>query len=134
MIVDTNVLVRVWAADDPVQSAAAEHRLRQAKQIYIANSSLCEFVWVARKVYRQTRADIAAAIQLLTSDPRVVIDLPAVTAGLEFLGAGGDFADGVIEFEGRKLGGEIFVTFDRHAAAIVSAQGRQCDLLASDPA
>ncbi len=30
--------------------------------------------------------------------------------------AGGDFADGVIAYEGRWLGGETFVSFDRKAA------------------
>ncbi len=66
------------------------------------------------------------------SDKRVVAQRDAVTAGLAFLDAGGDFADGVIEFEGRRLGGKVLATFDRQAAAIVRGQGRQCLLLGAE--
>lgn len=39
------------------------------------------------------------------------------------LEAGGDFADGVIAFEGHWLGGEAFVSFDQQAVALLAAQG-----------
>jgi predicted nucleic-acid-binding protein len=39
------------------------------------------------------------------------------------LAAGGDFADGVIAFDGRRLGGEIFVSFDRKVVDLVASQG-----------
>jgi predicted nucleic-acid-binding protein len=132
MIVDTNVLVRAWAGDDEKQSAEARSQIRGAERIYFANATLCEFVWVARQIYKQNRGAIASSIRLLISDPRAVFDSPAVEAGLSFLDAGGDFADGVIEFEGRRLGGEVFVTFDRRAASIIERQGRKAVLLASD--
>ncbi len=38
---------------------------------------------------------------------------PAVEAGLSVLGTGGDFADGVIAYEGRWLGAEELVSFDK---------------------
>lgn len=37
----------------------------------------------------------------------------AVEAGLAVLEAGGDFADGIIAYEGNWLGGETFVSFDK---------------------
>lgn len=40
------------------------------------------------------------------------------------LDRGGDFADGVIAFEGRWLGGETFVSFDRNAVERVLSQGQ----------
>ena len=43
----------------------------------------------------------------------VAIDRQATEAGLVMLDAGGDFADGVIAYEGRRLGGEVFVSFDK---------------------
>jgi hypothetical protein len=43
--------------------------------------------------------------------------------------AGGDPADGVIVFEGRRLGGEIFVSFDRRAVPLVRAVGGEARLL-----
>ncbi|WP_265289136.1 PIN domain-containing protein [Verminephrobacter eiseniae] len=45
------------------------------------------------------------------------------------LEAGGDFADGVIAHEGHWLGGESFVSFDKKAAALLTAQGRSARLL-----
>ena len=47
-----------------------------------------------------------------------------VEAGLEILEAGGDFADGVIAYEGRWLGGEAFVSFDAKAVNLLERRGR----------
>ncbi|MCE4317542.1 PIN domain-containing protein, partial [Xanthomonas hortorum] len=54
---------------------------------------------------------------------------PAVEAGLLVLDAGGDFADGVIAYEGNWLGGETFVSFDKKAVALLTAQGQSTRLL-----
>jgi predicted nucleic-acid-binding protein len=48
---------------------------------------------------------------------------------LALLEAGGDFADGVIAYESRWLGGEIFLSFDQKAAALLAAQGQTVRLL-----
>jgi predicted nucleic-acid-binding protein len=42
---------------------------------------------------------------------------------LDQLEAGGDFADGVIAYAGRWLGGDEFVSFDRAAVRLQIAQG-----------
>ena len=39
----------------------------------------------------------------------IVVNRPAVKAGLAILDAGGDFADGIIAYEGRWLGADTFV-------------------------
>ena len=39
------------------------------------------------------------------------------------LDAGGDFADGVIAYEGGWLGAETFVSFDKKAVETLKAQG-----------
>ncbi|WP_229258059.1 hypothetical protein [Duganella margarita] len=48
---------------------------------------------------------------------------PAVEAGLRMLEAGGDFADGAIAYEGQSLGGDTFVSFDKKAVSLITAQG-----------
>jgi predicted nucleic-acid-binding protein len=58
-----------------------------------------------------------------------MFDAPAVEAGLAMLDAGGDFADGVIAFTGRQLGGNVFASFDRQAVELVSATGGETHLL-----
>jgi predicted nucleic-acid-binding protein len=59
----------------------------------------------------------------------VVVNRPAVEAGLAVLRAGGDFADGLIAYEGEWLGGETFVSFDKKAVAVIAKQGQQTRLL-----
>ncbi|MCH4545540.1 type II toxin-antitoxin system VapC family toxin [Rhizobium sp. WYCCWR 11279] len=132
MIVDTNVLVRAAVHDDPKQTERARTFMREAERLFVSNLTFCEFVWVASRVYRKSASEISATIRLLISDRKVVYDRVAVEAGLSFLDADGDFADGVIVFEGRRLGGEIFATFDRKAAAILEKAGRDCLLLSAE--
>ena len=59
----------------------------------------------------------------------VVLNRPAVEAGLAVLGAGGDFADGVIAFDGQWLGGETFVSFDKNVVKLLERQGAAARLL-----
>jgi predicted nucleic-acid-binding protein len=53
-----------------------------------------------------------------------------VQAGLAVLNAGGDFADGVIAYEGSWLGADVFVSFDKQAVQLVETQGQAARLLA----
>jgi predicted nucleic-acid-binding protein len=48
---------------------------------------------------------------------------------LAMLDAGGDFADGVIAYDGRRLGGATFVTFDKKAVDRLMRQGVDARLL-----
>jgi predicted nucleic-acid-binding protein len=122
--IDSNVLVRAVVQDDPVQSQLAAAVLTDAALIAVALPCLCEFVWVLRKVYRFEAADAALAIRALSATANVEMNRPAVEAGLAMLEAGGDFADGVIAYEGKWLGGETFVSFDKKAVALLAAQGQ----------
>ena len=45
------------------------------------------------------------------------------------LDAGGDFADGVIAYEGNWLGADTFVSFDKKAVKLMEAQGVSARLL-----
>lgn len=127
--VDTNVLVRAVVRDDPAQAEAADKVLKGASLIAVALPCLCEFVWVLRQVYGLSPADIGSAVKALLDTRNVVLNRPAVEAGLAFLEAGGDFADGAIAYEGKWLGGETFVSFDRKAVALVKSQGYSAKLL-----
>jgi len=127
--VDTNILVRAAIHDEPQQSRVAARVLHDAETIAITVPALCEFVWVLSRGYKRTIADIVSSIRHLIDSASVVVDRPVVDAGLAVLEAGGDFADGVIAFEGRRLGGDIFVSFDRHAVSLVRAGGGEARLL-----
>jgi predicted nucleic-acid-binding protein len=127
--VDTNVLVRAVVGDDAAQAKVAAKVLRQAELIAIALPCLCELVWVLLRVYSLTAVDVAQAIRALMATANVQMNRPAVEAGLAILEAGGDFADGVMAYEGRWLGGETFVSFDKQAVALLKAQGHSARLL-----
>ncbi len=127
--VDTNVLVRAVVRDDPAQASVAAAVLTDAELIAVALPCLCEFVWVLLRVYGFQQTDTASAIRALLAAANVEVNRPAVEAGLLVLDAGGDFADGVIAYEGNWLGGETFVSFDKKAVALLSAQGQSTRLL-----
>lgn len=129
VVVDTNVLVRAAVRDDPAQARIAIKVLTNAELIAVALPCLCEFVWVLRKVYGLQTADAADAIRALLATANVEVNRLAVEAGLAVLEAGGDFADGVIAYEGNWLGGETFVSFDKQAVALLTAQGTSARLL-----
>ena len=126
---DTNVLVRAVVRDDAQQAAIAGKLLLDAELVAVTLPTLCEFVWVLLRVYGFTAADVAAAVRALIDAANTETDRPAVEVGLSVLEAGGDFADGVIAFEGQWLGGETFVSFDRKAVALLTGQGRPARLL-----
>lgn len=127
--VDTNVLVRAVVRDDAAQAKIAIKVLTDAGLIAVALPCLCELVWVLRRVYGFQASDAAAAIRALLAAANVEMNRPAVEAGLSVLDAGGDFADGVIAYEGHWLGGETFVSFDKTAVALLTAQGQSARLL-----
>jgi predicted nucleic-acid-binding protein len=129
MTADTNVLVRAMTEDDPVQAAAAQAAMAEAEAVAIPVPALCELVWVLVQGYKVPRNEIAAAVRQLIGAARVVVDRPAAEAGLAVLDAGGDFADGVIAYEGRSLGADTFVSFDAGAVQIIGGQGHPARLL-----
>lgn len=123
--VDTNILVRAAVRDNPIQTEAAMREMARAELLALALPCLCEFAWVLRSVYGFRSADIGIAIRSVVAAGNVETNRPAVEAGLAMLDAGGDFADGVIAYEGRWLGAETFVSFDREAVGMLRAQGQQ---------
>jgi predicted nucleic-acid-binding protein len=129
MTADTNVLVRALVEDDAQQSKAAQTALQEADIVALTLPALCELVWVLSQSYKLPASDIAEAIQHLINAENVVVDRPAVEIGLAQLRSGGDFADGVIAHEGRWLGAETFVSFDKKAVTLIEARGEAAQLL-----
>ncbi len=127
--IDTNVLVRAAVCDDQAQARIAAQVLSAAELVAIPLPCLCEFVWVLLRVYRFQPEDVAVAIRALLGAANVKVNRPAVDAGLAMLEAGGDFADGVIAYEGRWLGADTFVSFDKRAVALLTTQGFSARLL-----
>ena len=126
---DTNVLVRAITGDDTRQSRIAQAQLARAEAVALPMPALCELVWVLSQGYRINATDIGEAVRRLLSSANVLVDRPAAEAGLAMLEAGGDFADGVIAYEGSWLGAESFISFDRKAVQLLQARGMSVRLL-----
>jgi predicted nucleic-acid-binding protein len=126
---DTNVLLRAAVQDDPDQARQAAKLLQQAELVAVPVPVFCEFVWVLRRGYKISAPEISDAVRRLIKSANVVVNRPAIEAGLSVLDAGGDFADGVIAYEGDWLGAEEFVSFDSKAVSILRSQGGRARLL-----
>jgi predicted nucleic-acid-binding protein len=126
---DTNLLVRAITGDNVEQGRAAKGALESAEVVAIPTSALCELVWVLSQGYKHSAANIAEAIRRLINGANVVVDPPATEAGLSLLDAGGDFADGIIAYQGNWLGADTFVSFDRRAVKLLESQGKAARLL-----
>ena len=126
---DTNVLVRATTGDDARQTRIAQDVLAHAELVALTLPALCELAWVLARGYKIPAAEISDGFRRLIDSANVVVDRPAAEAGLAHLEAGGDFADGVIAFEGAGLGADTFVSFDKSAVKLTLERGMDARLL-----
>ena len=116
---DTNVLVRAITGDDTRQSKIAQAELAKAGVVALPAPALCELVRVLSQGYKVSAPEIAELIRRLINAANVAVNRSAMEAGLALLNAGGDFADGVIAYEGSWLGADIFISFDKKAVKLI---------------
>ena len=118
---DTNVLVRYLAQDDPVQSAKAteviERRLTADDPGFVSIVATVETVWVLDRAYGLTASEIAATVErMLQADTLVLENEQEVFFAMISLKKGqGSFADALIVALGAKVGCSQTLTFDRKA-------------------
>lgn len=119
---DTNVLVRYVARDDPGQTAKADallDRLSRDEQGFVAVLVVAELHWTLIRAYRYTRGQSAEVIaNLLASAELVVQDAALVRSALGAAGEGADFADALIASSAAAAGCGTTKTFDRRAARL----------------
>jgi predicted nucleic-acid-binding protein len=120
---DTNVIVRYLAQDDPRQATAAtrliEGSLSAEARGFVSIVTLAEVVWVMSSNYRAARAAVAEIVEGLLTAPQLAIEKADVIwrALRAFRDSKADFSDAVIVELGRDAGCSKTVTFDRQAAA-----------------
>lgn len=121
---DTNILVRYLAQDDPVQSAKAteiiEQRLTADDPGFVSIVAMVETVWVLDRAYGLAPREIATTIErMLQADALVVQDEQEVFSAMVALKKGqGPFSDAVIAALGAKAGCAHTLSFDRKAARL----------------
>jgi predicted nucleic-acid-binding protein len=125
IVIDTNILVRIMVNDDVDQASAALKVFSHASEICIPTHVLCEYAWTLASFYKRKKPLIAADIRDIMALDKVVIATDEITAGLRFLDADGDFADGVIAYTGGKMasGPSTFVSFDKRTVGLLHGRG-----------
>ena len=112
--VDTNVLVRLIARDDPRQVNAAESFV--AKGAWVSLLVLAETVWVLDAVYQIRHGDIATAVEMLLAHKDLTIedsDVVLAALGQFRLKPKLGFSDCLVLEIARKAGHTPLGTFDR---------------------
>lgn len=120
---DTNLLVRLLARDDPAQLATAEAFIEHGA--WVSHLMLAETVWVLDAVYGRSAKQLAAAIELLLDHQSLTIqDADTVRAALAHFRALPKlgFSDCLVLEIARKAGHLPLGTFDR---ALSRLQGTQ---------
>jgi len=119
---DTNLLLRYLAQDDPMQSARAteiiERRLTEQEPGFISLVSILEVVWVLKSLFKRSRQEIANDIEmLLAADTLEVQNEQEVYYAVVALRDGtGTFEDALISSLGIWRGCSATLTFDENAA------------------
>jgi len=122
---DTNVLVRYLAQDDPVQAARAtrliETELSAAQPGFISVVVLVELCWVLKRLYAATRQELLDTVADLLAGVQFHVDQrDVVQATLRYLrespGSKVDLPDVLIAQLALACGCEQTVTFDHKAA------------------
>jgi predicted nucleic-acid-binding protein len=121
--VDTNLLVRLVARDEPKQIAAAERFI--AKGAWVSHVVLVETSWVLDSVYELEPAQIATSIEMLLNhrdltlqDPEVVVAALTNFRIQPRLG----FSDCMVLEIARKAGHVPLGTFDRRLGKVEGAE------------
>jgi predicted nucleic-acid-binding protein len=118
---DTNILIRFVAQDDPVNSPIANaiiESLTAEEPGWIAVTAIAEFSWVLSRTYRMNRADLHSILHQLLARPEIIIehaDLIRKASSL-YLRGNADFTDYLIACAGQAAGCKQTLTFDRKAA------------------
>lgn len=108
---DTNILVRVVAADDVRQTTTAR-ALINSQSCFIPLTVTLELEWVLRSLYDSPREKIAHALGSLLDVPSLHFERENdVLSALELYRGGFDFADALHHTAAAAC--DAFVTFDR---------------------
>lgn len=121
---DTNVLVRYLAQDEPKQAARAtrliEEELSVSEPGFISLVVLVELCWVLKRLYSASADELLETVEDLLNTPRFQLDRrDVVAATVQFMKAGESaktgFADALIAQLAAAQGCSRIVSFDKAA-------------------
>lgn len=118
---DTNILVRFYAQDDPEQCRRGDEFLQTLAPEspgYVSLVSLVELIWVLRSQYRLRKPELIKILEQLLDTPELMVENhTVVTLALRrFADGKADIADCLIERSGHAAGCGETITFDADAS------------------
>lgn len=123
---DTNVLVRYFVEDDPVQTPAAQeliNGLTPQNPGFISREVAVEVVWVLDRTYGFSSAQIEETLMRLIATDSLAVevsqDIARAAAG--YARGEADFADLMILAAAKRAGAKPLYTFDRKLARSADA-------------
>ncbi|MBI3317776.1 MAG: PIN domain-containing protein [Candidatus Omnitrophica bacterium] len=90
---DTNVVVRYLAGDDPKKADRTDQLLRQANQgrieLVLTHLAIAEIIWVLSKEYRIAKERIVEGLRRLLNTPHILCDeVPLILSTLDLYESG----------------------------------------------
>jgi predicted nucleic-acid-binding protein len=119
---DTNVLVRYLAQDDPIQSTQAtkfiEAHCTSDNPCFVGQIVLCELTWVLESNYKQSRNDIVSMVEHLLQVGQLEVMEPEVVwrALNDYKNSNVDFPDHLLARINETRGCTETMTFDKKAS------------------
>ena len=118
---DTNILVRYIAQDDPIQSPKATaliENLSGDESGFISLVAIVELVWVMERCYAATKVEVIAILDKLLRVRELCVENADVVfnAVRSYARSNADFADCLIERSGHRANCKHTITFDAKAA------------------
>jgi predicted nucleic-acid-binding protein len=123
LAIDTNVLIRILARDDPKQAQIADNLT--AKGAWVSQLVLAEACWVLDAVYARTSAQLIAMLELLLTHETIVLqDADTVTLALDNfrLKPALGFSDCLVLAIAQKAGHTPLGTFDKQLSKLAGVQ------------
>ena len=123
LAVDTNVLVRLIARDDPTQVRVADKFV--SKGAWISHLVLAETVWVLDSVYGLSREKLTVAVEMLLNHEDLTLqDSDVVAEALHNFRSrtAVEFSDCLVLSIAKKAGHIPIATFDRDFAKLEGVQ------------
>lgn len=123
---DTNVLLRFLAQDDPAQSLKAteviERRLTVENPGFVSLVCILEIVWVLGTLYKRSPAQIADHIEMILAADTLEVqnEQEVYQAVIALRNGSGSFEDALIGALGIWRGCSATLTFDQNAAKRLS--------------
>lgn len=120
LAVDTNIVVRYLAGDDPTQSGLAKTLIDG--DVFVSMTVIMETEWVLRSVYEVDARRCAKIVRDFAGLPTVTLeDAASVAQALDWMDGGMDFADALHLVKAKNC--EALMSFDRRFAKVAKRLG-----------